>query len=210
LSDAKQMLGVAAPVRANHHGDAAGSFGRVYDLTKRLLPTPVLAAAPVAEDVMCRVLIECADRVDGIATSVELCEYLCQPSQTARVVTKRLIEEGVLCTVQIDGWGQALLYCDACAPRWGEASALLAPFDPLIWQRHRAERLHGFPYPIETFVRAGKRGHGYCVMPFLLGDRSVGRVDLEADRQSVRFPVRVVHFEPDACDALLSEPEAIR
>jgi uncharacterized protein len=174
------------------------SFERVYDLTERVIPQAILALPTPSEPQAHRHLIERSARALGIATMGELRDYFRLGPEEAKAAVATLVEEGVLTPAVVPGWPPAFLHRDARRPRRIEAQALLAPFDPLIWERTRTERLFGLRYRIEIYVPAEKRIHGYYVLPFLLGERLVARVDLKADRQASRLLVHAVHLEPDA------------
>lgn len=174
------------------------SFERVYDLAERVIPPAVLSSPPLPEAEAHRLLIEHSGRALGIATAGELRDYFRLGPQEAKTAIETLVEEGVLRPAIVPGWPPAFLHRDARRPRRIEAQALLAPFDPLVWERARVERLFGFRYRIEIYVPAEKREYGYYVLPFVLGDRTVARADLKADRQTSRLLVQAIHLEPDA------------
>jgi uncharacterized protein len=173
-----------------------GSFERVYDLPERVLPRDIVELPTPAPADAQRALIERSARALGVATAGDLRDYFRLGPQDAYPRIAELVEEGLLQPVEVRGWRQpAYVHRDAIVPRNVKGQALLAPFDPLIWERSRAERLFGFRYRIEIYTPAAKRVHGYYVLPFLMDGQIVARVDLKADRQRRLLMVQSAHPE---------------
>lgn len=173
------------------------SFERVYDLPERVIPSEILSLPTPEEAEALRRLVDISARALGVATVGELRDYFRLRPVDAKRAVAELVEAGTLVPVRVPGWPPAYVHREARRPRRIVARALLAPFDPLVWERARTERLFGFRYRIEIYTPVVKRQHGYYVLPFLLDERLVGRVDLKADRKASTLRVHAVHLEPD-------------
>ena len=171
-------------------------FARIYDTPEHVLPRQVLdAPTPTEHDARKQLLIRSAI-AQGVATVGDLADYYRQKPAAVKPLIAELIEEGELRTVAVDGWAEkAFVHRSAKLPKQLHATALLSPFDSLVWCRPRNERLFDFHYRIEIYTPKEKRKFGYYVLPFMMNGQMVGRVDLKADRANSKLQVHSVHTE---------------
>jgi len=171
-------------------------FARIYDTPERVLPQRVFdAATPSERDARKQLLVRSAI-AQGVATASDLADYYRQKPAAVKPLIAELVEEGELRAVAVDGWTEkAFVHRDAKLPKQLHATALLSPFDSLVWCRPRNERLFNFHYRIEIYTPKEKRKFGYYVLPFMMDGEMVGRVDLKADRASGVLQAHSVHTE---------------
>ncbi|MFZ9707327.1 MAG: winged helix-turn-helix domain-containing protein [Ilumatobacteraceae bacterium] len=184
-------------------------FARIYDTPERVLPSRVLnAPTPSEHDARKRLLVRSAVAL-GVATAGDLADYYRQRPAIAKPLIAELTEEGVIREVVVDGWKEkAYVHRDATIPKQIRATALLSPFDSLVWCRPRNERLFDFHYRIEIYTPKPKRRFGYYVLPVLCGESLVGRLDMKADRASSTLLVEAAYLERGVSARSVTAPVA--
>jgi len=172
-------------------------FARHYDLSERVLPPDVLAREVDEDDAVRELTLRAATAL-GVGTEADIRDYFRLTAGQAKPAIAKLVSDGELEPVDVEGWSApAYLVAGQTIPRRARGTALLCPFDPLIFFRPRVERLFGFHYRIEIYTPANKRQYGYYVWPFLLDGELVGRVDLKADRAADALHVVGAFVERD-------------
>ncbi len=174
------------------------NFTRMYDLAERIVPKKHHART-VDDTAAQRELLLLAARAHGVGTAEDLGDYYRMSMRDVRPRIAELVDSGALKKTNVDGWvAPAYLHPRAKLPKRIKSASLLSPFDPVVWFRPRVARLFDFDYRIEIFFPQAKRKWGYYVLPFLLNDKLVARVDLKADRAASCLMVPAAYIEPAA------------
>jgi uncharacterized protein len=174
-----------------------GNFEKQYDVFERVVPDDVRARPTPDDDDALRELLARAGRALGVATADDLIDYFRLPKPKARLLVADLVEDGDLVETTVEGWNRpAYRHLDVAMPREIRRTALLSPFDPIVWNRDRADRLFDFQYKIEIYVPEAKRQFGYYVLPLLWRDRLAARFDLKTWRDDRVLHVRGSFAEP--------------
>jgi uncharacterized protein YcaQ len=167
----------------------------MYDVTERVVADHHRGDDMDRDDAIVE-LLERSVLALGVGTLADIADYYRVRMPDARRLFPRVLDRGTVFEVDVAGWGQpAYRHVEATIPRRVEGSALLSPFDPLIWHRDRALRVFGLHYRIEIYVPEHKRVHGYYVLPFLMEGEIVARVDLKTDRKAEVLRVQAAHLE---------------
>ena len=182
--------GHLTPARRN------AQFERVYDLTQRVVPAVVYDHPPVSQQAAIIDLVRVAARAHGIGTVRCFADYFRLKHKETKQAITQLEASGELVSVTVHGWDRPLwMHAAARVPRNINARALLAPFDPLVFERRRLLELFGMHYRLEIYTPAPQRVYGYYVLPFLLGEDLVARVDLKHDRHRAALVVGSAYAE---------------
>lgn len=193
----ERMFRVGDVVSAGRRG-----FERTYALPEQVMPAGLWEREVPRADAV-HALMERSARAHGIGTLSDLADYYRLKTADARPALERLVDEGVVRRVAVPGWRRpAFLHRDARIPRRVETTALLSPFDPVVWERERALRMFGFHYRIEIYTPAPKRRFGYYTLPVLVDEALVGRIDLKNDRKRGVLRVQSAWREEGVTDAV--------
>ncbi|BDI23581.1 hypothetical protein L3i23_23570 [Herbiconiux sp. L3-i23] len=180
-------------------------FERRYGLAEQVLPADILEVDIPREDAF-RELLRRAAIAHGVGTAKDLADYYRLKGPAVKTALRELEDSGELIPIAVKGWErggkplEAWRHRDARVPRRIESAALLSPFDPVVWERDRTERMFGFRYRIEIYTPEPKREYGYYVLPVLIDDELVARVDLKSDRQAGVLRVQSAWSENGAAE----------
>lgn len=174
-----------------------GNFEKQFDVLENIISPEILGQPTPSEDESVADLLVAGAEALGVGTANCLVDYFRLPARVAKPLLPQLVEDGRLLAAEVEGWDKpAYLAPGAKIPRSMNVRALVSPFDPVVWFRDRGEQLFDFHYRIEIYVPAKKRKWGYYVLPFVLGEEIVARVDVKTDRKDGILRVPAAHLEP--------------
>lgn len=183
-----------------------GNFEKAFDVIENIVPADILALPTPSEDDAIKELLVKAASALGVGTANDLVDYFRLPPRTAKPLLPELVEDGRLTPCAVENWTKpAYALPRQRVPKSITARSLISPFDPVVWHRDRTERLFDFEYRIEIYVPKPKRRWGYYVLPFVLGDKIVARVDVKNDRTKRKILVPAAHIEPGQPPGLVAE-----
>ena len=181
-------------------------FTKEFDLLERIVSAEVTARPTPSEHDAHRELLMRSAEALGVGTATDLIDYYRLPIRPGRARLAELVEDGRLVDVNVEGWDHpSFMHPDVFRPRAVDVATILSPFDPIVWNRDRAERLWNFEYRIEIYTPAARRVYGYYVMPVLVGDTIVGRLDLKTDRDARLLRVQGAFAEPGVDKGMVAE-----
>ena len=173
-----------------------GNFEKVFSPLDSIVPAKVLAQPTPDEDKALRELITQSTRALGVATAKEVSDYFRLPIRDVRRLLPSVVESGLVIEAEVEGWAHpAFADPEAKIPRKIRGATVLSPFDPIVWNRERAQQIWGFDYRIEIYVPEKKRRWGYYVLPVLVDGHLVGRLDVKTDRHDGVLRIKAAHVE---------------
>lgn len=173
-----------------------GNFEKVFSPIEDIVPASVRAQPTPAVDEAQRQLALAAVEALGVGTAADVADYFRLPIREIRTALSKLVQEGTVIPAAVEGWTKpAFADPQARIPRIISGATVLSPFDPVVWNRDRAERIWGFEYKIEIYTPAAKRKYGYYVLPVMVDGELVARMDVKTDREADVLRIKSCYAE---------------
>lgn len=174
-----------------------GNFEKVFSPIEDIVPKEILDQPTPAPDDAVRELTKRSVQALGVGTAKGVADYFRLPIKMVRPALDELVESGAIDVAEVESWNKpAFVDPKAVVPRRITGATVLSPFDPVVWNRDRAERIWGFEYRIEIYVPAAKRRWGYYVLPVMVDGDLVARLDVKTDRDASVLRIKAAYAEP--------------